>query len=237
MTCPLTNQGRMLNFIESLSKENQLHVFSIADGNDKQITSNNIFYYDYQVKSGFRNKLIKHTFFWRLHRDLFKIVNNKLKESDIDLIICHDLPTLSPAIELKKQYDSKLLYDSLEIYTETINQFFPAVSGLKKIIAKLLVKFMRFFGARREKIMMTSCDKISTVNESLAKYYNLNTDDKKSILNQKQQGEGNLSNEQKEYLLSFSLYETITKAQKGNILSKTKKCKLKVKKNKTIKIK
>lgn len=171
MTCPLTNQGRMLNFIESLSKENKLHIFSIADGNDKQITNNNIFYYDYEVKSGFRNKLIKHTFFWKLHRDLFKIVNNKIKESDIHLIICHDLPTLNPAIELKKQYDSKLLYDSLEIYTETINQFFPSVSGLKKIIAKLLVKFMRFFGARREKIMMKSCDKISTVNESLAKYF------------------------------------------------------------------
>ena len=30
--------------------------------------------------------------------------NNKIKESDIHLIICHDLPTLNPAIELKKQY-------------------------------------------------------------------------------------------------------------------------------------
>ena len=74
---------------------------------------------------------------------------------------------------------------------------------------------------------------ISIDDDSLAKYYNLNSEDKKSIVNQKQQGEGNLSNEQKEYLLSFSLYENITKAQKGNILSKTKKCKLKGEKNKT----
>ena len=74
---------------------------------------------------------------------------------------------------------------------------------------------------------------ISIDDDSLAKYYNLNSEDKKSIVNQKQQGEGNLSNEQKEYLLSFSLYENITKAQKVNILSKTKKCKLKERKNKT----
>ena len=74
---------------------------------------------------------------------------------------------------------------------------------------------------------------ISIDDDSLAKYYNLNSEDKKSIVNQKQQGEGNLSNEQKEYLLSFSLYENITVAQKGNILSKTKKCKLKGTNNKT----
>tara|TARA_B100001769_G_C22112158_1_gene601991 strand:+ start:105 stop:1634 length:1530 start_codon:yes stop_codon:yes gene_type:complete len=72
---------------------------------------------------------------------------------------------------------------------------------------------------------------ISINDESLAKYYNLNTEDKKSILNQKQQGEGNLSNTQKEYLLSFSLYDNLTNNQKDNIIKKTKKCKVKEKKS------
>ena len=171
MTCTLTNQGRMLNFIESLSQKNHLHVFSITDGNDKQITSKNICYYDYEIQSGPLNQIIKHSFFWKLNRNLFQLVLNKIDAIKIDLIICHDLPTLEAAIRLKKHFDSELLYDSLEIYTETINQFFPSVYGPKKIIANLLVKFMRYFGARKEKILMKSCSKISTVNSSLATYF------------------------------------------------------------------
>ena len=171
MTCPLTNQGRMLNFIESLSQKNHLHVFSITDGNDKQITSKNICYYDYEIQSGPLNQIIKHSFFWKLHRNLFQLVLNKIDAIKIDLIICHDLPTLDAAIRLKKHFDSELLYDSLEIYTETINQFFPSVYGPKKLIANSLVKFMRYFGAKKEKIMMKSCTRISTVNSSLATYF------------------------------------------------------------------
>ena len=74
-------------------------------------------------------------------------------------------------------------------------------------------------------------------DESLARYYKLNSEDKKSLLHQKQQGEGNLSNDQKEYLLSFNLEDNINKTQKNNIINKTKKCKQKEKikqeKNKT----
>tara|TARA_B100002052_G_scaffold132486_2_gene121730 strand:- start:10503 stop:12014 length:1512 start_codon:yes stop_codon:yes gene_type:complete len=69
-------------------------------------------------------------------------------------------------------------------------------------------------------------------DESLARYYKLNSEDKKSLLHQKQQGEGNLSNDQKEYLLSFNLEDNINKTQKNNIINKTKKCKQK-EKNKT----
>jgi len=61
-------------------------------------------------------------------------------------------------------------------------------------------------------------------DESLAKYYNLNKEDKQSILYQKQQGEGNLSNTQKDFLLSFTLMNTLTKSQYGAIVNKTKKC-------------
>lgn len=171
MTCSLTNQGRMLNFIETLSKDNKVHVFSITDGNEKQITGENICYYDYEIQSGPLNQIIKHSFFWKLHRNLVQVVLNKLDVSKIDLIVCHDLPTLEPAIRLKNHFESQLLYDSLEIYTETINQFFPSVHGPKKIIANLLVKFMRYFGSRKEKTMMKSCSKISTVNNSLATYF------------------------------------------------------------------
>ena len=62
-------------------------------------------------------------------------------------------------------------------------------------------------------------------DESLAKYYNLNQDDKKSISYQKNQGEGNLSDAQKNFLTSFSLHDHVTKRQYGLVVQKTIKCK------------
>ncbi len=171
MTCPLTNQGRMLNFIDSLSKKYHLDVFFIDDGQEIQIKKTNITYHTYKINSNIYSRIIKHTFFWKYNVALSNIVLRKLKDKDVDLIICHDLPTLLPAIMINKTLKSRLLYDSLEIYTETINQFFPSVSGLKKIIASGLIKFMRVFGSQAEKRMMSSCDLITTVNQSLADYF------------------------------------------------------------------
>ena len=163
----------MLNFIDSLSRKNKLFVFCIEDDKVLQIENQNIEYFKYRVKKTWYKKIIKHSFFWLLHKPLRNIVQERLTESDVDLIICHDLPSLSPAIELKYQLNAPLLYDSLEIYTETINQFFPGVHGVKKIITRFLIKFMRYFGAIAEGRMMKSCDSITTVNSSLATYFKM----------------------------------------------------------------
>tara|TARA_B100000963_G_C22626889_1_gene672838 strand:+ start:582 stop:1739 length:1158 start_codon:yes stop_codon:yes gene_type:complete len=171
MTCPLTNQGRMLNFIDSLSKVYRLEVFCIDDGQEIQIKKANITYHKFKIHSNIYSRFIKHTFFWRYNIALSNVVLKNLEEKDVDLIICHDLPTLMPAIALRKKLDSRLLYDSLEIYTETINQFFPNISGVKKVISSILIKFMRKFGSKAENRMMFSCDIITTVNESLANYF------------------------------------------------------------------
>lgn len=180
MTCPLTNQGRMLNFIDSLSKKYHLDVFFIDDENETPINKTNITYHKYKIHSNGYSKIIKHSFFWRLNDNLVNIVETQLAEKNIDLVICHDLPTLNPGIEIARKLNARIHYDSLEIYTETINQFFPQVTGFKRHIASWIIKFMRYFGKRAEKKMMTQCDIITTVNQSLADYFE-NTYEQRNI--------------------------------------------------------
>jgi len=161
----------MLNFIESLSKNYNLYVFSIDDSKSIQDNTSKITYYTYKKKSGFYSKIINHTFFWRSYNHLVEIVKDNLLSKDIDIILCHDLPTLMPSVRLKNTFQARLIYDSLEIYTETINQFFPGVSGVKKKFSKVLISFMKYFGSRAESEMMNYCDDIITVNSSLANYF------------------------------------------------------------------
>ena len=66
-------------------------------------------------------------------------------------------------------------------------------------------------------------------DESLAKYYNLNSEDKKSIVEQKQNGEGNLSNAQKEEMVKFSISNIINKTHIKLLDSKIRSCKHKTK--------
>ena len=148
-----------------------MHIFCVEDGKNLQIQNENIIYHKYAARKGFFNKIIKHSFFWNQHNQLYDIVLNRIRKLEIHYIIAHDLPTLKPALKIKNKIGAPLLYDSLEIYTETINQFFPKVSGPKKIISMFLIRFMRYFGARSEGKMMLSCEKITTVNNSLATYF------------------------------------------------------------------
>ena len=61
-------------------------------------------------------------------------------------------------------------------------------------------------------------------DDTLAKYYNLNSEDIKSITEQKQNGEGNLSNNQIEEILSFSITNTISKTHMSLINNKIRSC-------------
>ena len=169
LKCPLTNQGRMINFLNSLSKIHNVTLFSLDDGN--KIKSEKITHYTYHIKNGILNKLLKHSFFWLEFFELTKIIKNQLEEKDFDFIICHDLPVLYPSLKLKKHFQSKLMYDSLEIYNETINQFFPATKGVKKVISNFLIKFMRWNGEIAENFLIKKCDITTTVNTSLAKFF------------------------------------------------------------------
>ncbi len=85
-----------------------------------------------------------------------------------DAVWCNDLPTLIPATKISKKLNCKLIYDSHEIYTETLNQFFPRKArGIKKIIYSILLHVMKRHGETVEKKYIPKVDVFITVNESL----------------------------------------------------------------------
>ncbi len=142
-------------------------------------------FFSYKLKQSRANKIIRNTFFWKEHRILPNIIKSNVGDENFDIIICHDLPVLETGLKLAKHFDATIFYDSLEIYTETINQFFPNVTGIKKNIANILIRFMRWAGTKAEKRMVQKCDIITTVNQSLASYFedNYQLDKVHSIMN------------------------------------------------------
>src|SRR5690606_33316224 len=88
--------------------------------------------------SKFFKKVIKHTFFYREHAFFEPIVRNSGRR--YDYIWANDLPMTFPAVKLKKHFKVPLIFDSHEIYTESLNQFFPATAtGWKKTLFAFLI--------------------------------------------------------------------------------------------------
>jgi glycosyltransferase involved in cell wall biosynthesis len=82
------------------------------------------------------------------------------------------LPTLNAGFRISKKIQSKLVYDSHEIYVETINQFFPKNSHfVKHFVIEFIIKVMKFHGTRVERKLISQIDKFITVNESLLNYF------------------------------------------------------------------
>ena len=164
----------MINFISSLSQHYKITLYFLEDNNSNEyenLFNSNVEFRPYVLKRNIINSILKHSFFWLEYYELYHIIKkNSIRK--YDLIICHDLPVLYPAIRLAKYYKTKIIYDSLEIYNETINQFFPLVNGIfKKFISFLLIHFMRWNGTLSEKFMTANVDLMITVNESLANYF------------------------------------------------------------------
>jgi glycosyltransferase involved in cell wall biosynthesis len=84
-----------------------------------------------------------------------KAVRNSLLNPDV--IHAHDLDMLLPAVYLSKKYRAKLIYDSHEWYTESVH-----LIGRHK--EREIWSFI-------ERNFISNCDKIITVNESIASLF------------------------------------------------------------------
>lgn len=170
LKCPITNQGRMINFIQSLSKSNDLCVFYLEDNKPVSIDAKARFI-PYSLPSNLSRKILQNSLFWLEYNPLQKIIINEVGNEHFDLVIAHDLPILKQGLKIARHFKCKFLYDSLEIYTETLNQFYPGVKGIKAVIAKFAIFFMRTGGTIVEKKYSRKCDVFTTVNRSLASYF------------------------------------------------------------------
>lgn len=165
----IENDSRVIKTITSLKKLFLVDVYCAL--NDKK--SNDLFIEDvsiirFEVP---KNKFLKNSFFVFEYDFLGEYAiksNNKY-----DLVWANDLPTLHSAIIIKKKMNSYLIYDSHEIYSETINQFFnlSRFQFPKKQLFIVLIQIMRVIGVYFEKRYLKHVDIMITVNESLKNYF------------------------------------------------------------------
>ena len=169
----IQNDYRVIKTIQTISKiTDGIWVFHVGENKDVLdiFKNSKIKVISCPAKKGLYSKIKAHSFF--CYEYLY------LKESVLqanikfDFIWANDLPTLLPAYRIKKQLNAKLIYDSHEIYNETINQFFPReAKGIKKVIFTLLIYFMRFQGKYIERKLIHRLDHFITVNQSLLDYF------------------------------------------------------------------
>ncbi|MAO32055.1 MAG: hypothetical protein CL824_00985 [Crocinitomicaceae bacterium] len=171
---PISNDSRVIKTIKSLMGKMNITLFYL-DGNpskDAEIfNSIHVKLISFKRKNNLKIKLLKHSFFCR-EFDYFKskIIDTNIK---YDYIWANDLPLLKVACQTALKLNSKVIYDSHEIYIETINQFFPVNSSfIKRTIFNSLIKIMRIHGEINEKKFIKKTHAFITVNESILNLFN-----------------------------------------------------------------
>ncbi len=168
----IQNDYRVIKIIQTLSLNNTIHLYYI-DGDvliDSALFNTNVSLFSTQHKVTFWTKFLRHSWFCFE----FSFFQQKVLSSGekYDIIWANDLPTLYPASKISKRLNCKLIYDSHEIYTETLNQFFPRNSnGIKKYVYTLLIFLMRKHGVSIEKKYIPLTNVFITVNQSLLTYF------------------------------------------------------------------
>ncbi len=169
----IINDSRVIKIIRSFSKntENLIDLFyEDSTPSDDILFNKNVRLFSISRKINFKTKLIRHTVFYNEFLFLIKpVLATKIK---YDYIYANDLPCLKPAVIIKKQIGAKVIYDSHEIYIETINQFFPNnSSGIRKLAFNFLIFLMRKLGVITEKKLLKKVDSFITVGKGLQLYF------------------------------------------------------------------
>lgn len=106
--------------------------------------------------------------FWKKYENCVgAVLSTKIK---YDFIYINDYPLLKSGVELKNQLNTKLIYDTHEIYVETINQFFPT-SGIKSLYGKVLIALNKWIHKRRESSLIKQVDFMVTVCDSFRDFF------------------------------------------------------------------
>jgi glycosyltransferase involved in cell wall biosynthesis len=168
----IKNDSRVIKLIQTFSKHNYVDLYYInGEYGDEKIFLDNVRLFPYEPDlNSIKNKIIKHTTFYNLYLFFAKEVTSK--NVSYDFVYANDLPTLKPAYKIKQHFGCKLIYDSHEIYIETLNQFFPEKSkGIKKLIFNVNLFLMRYLGRKMERKLIKEVDSFVTVSHYVKKYF------------------------------------------------------------------
>ncbi|MDD2564284.1 MAG: glycosyltransferase [Salinivirgaceae bacterium] len=168
----ILNDSRVIKTIKTLSEKNSVDLFYIGGtAEDKSLFNQNVRLNNSEHKtSSLKTKIIKHSLFY--NEFLFFVKEVLKQEKQYDYIYANDLPCLKPAVLLGGKLNSKVIYDAHEIYTETINQFFPQRAPFfKRMIFSVLITFMKYVGVKIERKYLKSVDHFITVGVGLKCYF------------------------------------------------------------------
>ncbi len=171
---PVRHDSRVIKVVNSLARVHSVDLFYLeGSGEDRQLFPDNVRLYPHRHPVNFRVKLKRHSVFYREFSFLSDAVLKEHAAQKYDLVYANDLPCLRPAVNIKSRTGMRLVYDSHEIYLETLNQFVPihAGSAIKRMAARALLHMMRSLGAKAERKFLRSCDLMITVNQSLSDYF------------------------------------------------------------------
>lgn len=168
----INNNGNIYRILKTFSEQGiETDLYYIDDLPNIEFEFNGIQFFPIKLVKNISEKFHRHVDYLNQYNCLLEavIASNKQYEK----IIAIDLPTLKQGVALKKiMPKAQLVYYSLEIYTETINQFYPLKAKFPKNLAfSLIVNWQKKYGAFWEKKLLKTVDFFITINQSLANYF------------------------------------------------------------------
>lgn len=164
----IAHDGRVQRVIHSLSNDFFVDLYYPDSKTDDNLlfTSNNVNLISYKKEESWcKNNLFFHNKFDQL---ISKVLEHK---KVYHAIYCNDYPLLKASTELKNKLNCPLIYDSHEIYIETINQFFPTKGPKGILIGYPLIKINKLFHNYCENKYIKKIDLFVTVCESFCNYF------------------------------------------------------------------
>lgn len=168
---PICNDSRVIKEIRTMSTVAEVDLFYLeGTDEDKLLFNNRVRLLPIKRSFNFRTKIIQNTFFYR---EFLFYVDEVLKQKvKYDYIWANDFPDLMPAVRIKEKIGAKLIYDSHEIFIETLNQCFPSKAVFyKRILYKMCLFIMKKAGRRAEKRMLIKVDRFVTTCESYKSFF------------------------------------------------------------------
>jgi glycosyltransferase involved in cell wall biosynthesis len=167
----VTHDGRVIRIVNTLAEHGEVDVFAVAGAaDDASLFGPRVRIFNSTKRMTFGRKIIRHTAFHREYSFLAEVASATGRRYDV--VYANDLPTLRPASILKRRSGARLVYDSHEIYLETLNQFFPERATLTRRVAYAASQaIMRTLGRQAERSPLAHVDAFVTVNHSLARYF------------------------------------------------------------------
>jgi glycosyltransferase involved in cell wall biosynthesis len=165
---PVTFNGRVQRTVTTLSRLGPV-VLVTAGGTERD---QELFGEGVEVRTTSRPAPSGLRKFVLLHRQNDGLIEAALAgDPKFDVVWANDYSTLHPGLEIARATGAKLVYDSHELWIETVNQFFPAATGAawpKRLAFRAIIAAARALGNRTEPRLAAGADVIVAANPSYA---------------------------------------------------------------------